>query len=666
MWVEFFAALLFVAAILYVPGYFQIRGLGLSRGAAVVCSPLILIAEYVLAGVVFALFGVHVPWFAVVAPSCLLSIVGLAALLMRRDRANGEGVIDLKILAAYALVGLIIVFFVYVRAMDGAASYAQIYDNAFHLNTVHRFADAGIFSILHVSIDGTLPDGAFGPLTFYPAAWHVVCALVCNALSIGAGVAENAVNVVFMGIVFPLSTCAFLSALFTNKKRVVVLGSLCSLAVGAYPWGMMTFGPLYSNMAAFALAGSLVYIFFEMTGEGLGVKRRILWCVMFAVGSVGVAATQPNAIFTVAVILAPLACLRIWRWFISHGKSIRTAYLFAGLSLVVFAGIWLALWASPMFHAVVVYPWPSFTTIYQAIANVLLLSLRAYPVQVVLGIVIVAGFVVVLRDKHARWIVPAYLFFCVSYVVAASTDGVLKTVLSGFWYNDSYRIAACISLTAIPLAAAGLDLIVEFALRAVKGGRRSVRLSGVVAAAVSVVFAVVTYAPSFSVADRFFVETPMGKAEAGLAWLADPGTRKYDPAESAFVEKVKRIVDNDSLILNFPYDGSVFSYGENDLNILYRSFGAAASDDYLTLTKGLAGVSGDDAVKNEIEDLGVGFVLLLDCFWPEKEGSVHEDLISGRESDWEGALALDESTPGFELVLSEGDMRLYRVTAVSS
>lgn len=666
MWSEFFAAMLFVIAILYVPGYFQIRGLGLSRGAAVVCAPLVSITEYVLVGAAFALAGVHVSWVAVVAPSCLLAIVSVVALLVRGERESDEGIIDLRILAVYALVGLIVVFFVYVRAMDGAASYAQIYDNAFHLNTVRRFADAGIFSILHVSIDGALPDGAFGPITFYPAAWHVVCALVCNALSIGAGVAENVVNVVFTGIVFPLSTCAFLSALFANKKRVVALGSLCTLAVGAYPWGMMTFGPLYSNMAAFALVGSLVYIFFEMTGEGQGAKRRALWCVVFVVGSIGVAATQPNAIFTAAVILAPLACLRIWRWLISHGRSSRTAYLVVGVSLVVFAGIWLALWASPMFHAVVVYPWPSFATVYQAVVNVLLLSLRAYPVQVVLGLVIIAGLVAVSKDKQARWAIPSYLFFCVSYVVAASTDGVLKTILSGFWYNDSYRIAACVALTAIPLAAAGLDLIVGFALRAVKGGERSVRLSGVVSVAVSVMFVAAVYAPSFSVADRYFVETPMGKAEAGLAWLADPGVRKYDPAESAFVEKAKRVVDDDSLILNFPYDGSVFSYGENGLNVLYRSFGAAASDDYLTLTKGLAGVSDDDAVKSEIEDLGVGYVLLLDCYWPEGEGSIHEDLITGRESDWEGMFALDESTPGFELVLSEGDMRLYRVTVVSS
>ena len=30
---------------------------------------------------------------------------------------------------------------------------------------------------------------------------------------------------------------------------------------------------------------------------------------------------------------------------------------------------------------------------------------------------------------------------------------------------------------------------------------------------------------------------------------------------------------------------------------------------------------------------------------------------------WSGIRAIDDSTPGFETVLSEGDMRLYRITA---
>lgn len=665
MWIEFFVAILFVVAILYMPGYFQLRSLGLSRGAAVVCSPLVAVAEYVLTGVVFALANMHVSWIAIVAPSFVLALAGFVYLLTRGEASSDRSIIDLKILPVYAFVGLIVVFFVYVRAMDGAASYAQIYDNGFHLSIVHRFADAGIFSILHTSIDGALPDDAFGQVSFYPAAWHVICALACNALSIGVGVAENAVNVVFMGIVFPLSTCAFLSALFSDNRRVVVLGSLCTLAIGAYPWGMMTFGPLYSNMAAFAFVGALVYVFFEMTEKGLGTKRRISWCVLFVVGSICVASSQPNAIFTVAIILAPLTCLRIWNWFLARGKSKRMAFCAVAGSLLLFAGIWVALWASPAFHEVVTYPWPSFASVSQAVANVFLLSLRAYPAQIILGIVVVVGFVSVAREKFARWIAFAHLFFCIAYVFAASTDGVLKSLLSGFWYNDSYRVAACVALTAIPLAAAGLNSIVGFALRITRGCGRSPRFGNVVTVVASLAFVAFAYAPSFSVADRYFVETPMGKAGAGLTWLADPAVRKYDPVESAFVEKVKQIVDDDSLILNFPYDGSVFSYSENDLRILFRSFGAAASNDYPVLTKGLAEISYNETVRSEVESLGVEYVLLLDCHWPESEGSVHEDLISGRESDWEGLIALSEDTPGFELVLSEGDMRLYRVIDAS-
>ena len=66
-------------------------------------------------------------------------------------------------------------------------------------------------------------------------------------------------------------------------------------------------------------------------------------------------------------------------------------------------------------------------------------------------------------------------------------------------------------------------------------------------------------------------------------------------------------------------------------------------------------------VQQAVSDFGAEYLLLLD--YQNENGS---GMYSGGydASDWQGVLSVTDETPGFEVVLSEGDMRLYRITAL--
>ena len=71
-------------------------------------------------------------------------------------------------------------------------------------------------------------------------------------------------------------------------------------------------------------------------------------------------------------------------------------------------------------------------------------------------------------------------------------------------------------------------------------------------------------------------------------------------------------------------------------------------------------MSTSQTVWNAVRESGVQYVLLLDC--GSGEGRTVSKLRY-EDADWEGIETINDETPGFTPVLSEGDMRLYRIDA---
>ena len=75
-----------------------------------------------------------------------------------------------------------------------------------------------------------------------------------------------------------------------------------------------------------------------------------------------------------------------------------------------------------------------------------------------------------------------------------------------------------------------------------------------------------------------------------------------------------------------------------------------------------ADAAADADVRSALGSVGADYVLVLD---DERVTADRAYLFTYDPALWQGILSIDADTPGFELVLSEGDMRLYRITAAA-
>ena len=248
-------------------------------------------------------------------------------------------------------------------------------------------------------------------------------------------------------------------------------------------------------------------------------------------------------------------------------------------------------------------------------------------------------------------------------IVNVSTDGVLKHYLTGFWYTDEFRVAAALAIAGIPLAVIGMYVF----CRILKGILAQFTLSNFEARGIAVVFAailfVANFMPSFNIPRFGDAVTGFGMVDDILTGGNSLATNQagFDKDEIAFSEEVKSIV-GDEKVLNFPYDGSAYAYAVCDLNVTNRKWYGYSDlhDDpeAVLIRSEVNTVASNAAVKSALEDSDISYLILLDQ--GNETGAGLYDSACDYDL-WTGILSVTDSTPGFDLVLSEGDMRLYKI-----
>ena len=140
------------------------------------------------------------------------------------------------------------------------------------------------------------------------------------------------------------------------------------------------------------------------------------------------------------------------------------------------------------------------------------------------------------------------------------------------------------------------------------------------------------------------------------------GESTFDAEEVAFAAQVKGIV-GDAKVLNFPYDGSLFAYGVSDLNVCNRTWGGyeGSTADMSLINTGVNRVAFDDDVKKALDNEGIRYLVLFDYGNETGEGLSFTEY---NPDCWTGVEGVTDQTDGFTLLLSSGDMRLYRIDSV--
>ena len=285
-------------------------------------------------------------------------------------------------------------------------------------------------------------------------------------------------------------------------------------------------------------------------------------------------------------------------------------------------------------------------------------------VQPFLSIVVLAGIIYTCKNKRYLWLSVAYAFALLSYLVSVSTDGVFKHVIAGFWYTDYHRLGAMAAFFAIPLAALGFSWMLKalkpWLGRILKGSSTDMN-AGLSLGMLLVLFAVCQFFPGN------MKLTEKADLTAGLTKIRSEVSARYSwdriltGEEDAFIKKVMGTIPENALVINVPSDGSCWSYGVEGINTYFRrsaNTGMSGAEDSKIIRTQLRDISTSDEVRSTVNRLDARYVLMLDEIASSNRTTTG---MRYKEENWAGIESIDENTPGFTLLMSEGDMRLYEI-----
>lgn len=672
MWFSFFLCILACVVVLYLPGFFLFRCFSLDRPTCVACAPLAGVAFVSLIPIANALLGIRSSVASVLLPLFAICLVPYFAwrIAKRGTAREVDGTWRWKMLVWYAAVGIVVCVYMFIKPLDGADSFYGRADNATHLNMVRYFIESGHWS----SLSPTTGDLAYEPdsFKFYPAGWHCLAALASMMAQADPIVAINATNAVISGLVYPLSMFALMDKLFGGSKLSIAIGAVASLAFACFPWSFFIKGPLVSNLLSYALLPATLALFIWYIRAGV----RSHWKGMLASGlicGVALALSQANALFCAYIFIGSYLSHRAFmRW--DTAKKRIPALLG---TVVLFVAVWFALMQVPYLASIVNFDdhgGLNFTPVESIFATLTLELYANQPPQLLLALVSFVGIIAALRAKRL-WLIFPPLYMLVAYGVSRCTDAYIRSILCGFWYNDPWRMADCAAIFLGPIVVFGLTAIIRFVVRIARRIRSrslsesnrtkgSLTTTRAVSIVVLVLFVAINFFPTFpNPATHKREYTPFGFMRDRIAReYSTDRDHVYSAKEKEFVERVKEAIPEDALVINSPEDGSFLAYGVNDLNTYLRHYSVASlTDDAEVIRKRLADLATDPEVQQAVNNTSAQYVLLLDQGISPDEGKWLMQTNEKTLARWDGINRITDDTPGFETVLADDDMRLYKI-----
>jgi hypothetical protein len=655
-WVEAVPAALVGCAWLVLPGLAFAYALGLRSVAAWGTAP---VASVALVGLTAVLAGkVGVAWSPTlpIAVAAVVAIaIGVAALLLRRrfpvvreadPRAVGVGA------TAGLLGGLVLGAVAIVRGFGRPDNLSQTYDALFHYNVVALILDTRDGSSLTVSNFGT--PGT--PASFYPAAWHDFVSLVVTSTGVGIPAAANLLSAVVAVVLWPLSCVLLARQIFGRSPGALAVTGVLSVGFAAGPWGLLGFGVLWPNALGMAMMPAGLAVLLSLTGlardDALG--RRRSW-VLLAVVLVAATFAHPGALFGLIVLgVFPVghALLRRVRRLGREDRAWRgAAEVLAAAAVLGAAWYWTATTPNPTFKNAREIHWPPFETPSAAVGEVLLNATNGREALWLLSAVVLAGVFASLQVAEHRWLVPAYAATGFLFVAAAALNRPDTRKFVGYWYNDSYRLAAMLPVTAVPLAVAGiLYLTGKIVARVPDAPRTPAWLTRMAGSATAVALLLVALLAGLTRG----LYVPDRTDRLAVQYLRPPpGDVLASSAQRDFLTSIGPRIPAGSVVANNPWDGSGMLWALADRRPLFPHFTAPATADQTYLAWHLSDAATDPEVCRTARKLNVDYLLIGDAeFWPGDP----------RRYNYPG-FADPLSRSGFQLVAAEGGRKLYRISA---
>jgi hypothetical protein len=660
-WIEAAPIALVGAAWLLLPGAVITYALGLRSVAAWALAPLVAVATVAVTATLAGKLGIS--WsvgLQLGVSVAVAALVGAAAFVLR-GRFSVTREPDPRPVSLAVAGGLLPAFVLgavtIVRGFGRAENLSQTYDALFHYNAVAMILDTNDGSSLTLGGLGS-PDA---PPSFYPAAWHDLAALLVGTTGTTIPVAANMLCAAIAVVVWPLSCVLLARQIFGRSAAALAITGVLSIGFTAFPWGLLGFGVLWPNALGLAIAPAALAVTLSLTGmakeDALGRGRAWL---LLPVAALAAALAHPNVLFSLIVLsLFPVGARlvkRAWR-LRRDARSWRGAVEVVAV-LVVLAAVWYwtATTANPVFAGVRSMYWPPFETPSMAVGEIVLNATNGANALWLLSAIVLVGVVASLRVFEQRWLVAGHAATGFLYLLTASINRPDTQKFTGYWYNDSFRLAAMLPITGVPLAVAGILFITKKIADSVAARERPWRDRVAGSRWVSVTGIAVVLAVTVAGLTKGMYVPDRTARFADEYQSPPPGETLADARLQAFFARVRDQIPDGSVVANNPWDGSGLLWALADRKTLFPHFSVPTNADQRYLALHLDTAATDPKVCQAANRLRVDFLLI---------GNVRFRPSDTRALDYPG-LTDPYSTTGFELVAADGKIKLYRLTACAA
>lgn len=650
---QFLLSFFVILILLFIPPFIVLKSWKFEKIAALCVAPVISMCLYPTLGLLYSIIGMPASSFTICVSVVLFTIILTAIGIYKTHNNNFD--LHQKERSAftpstycllYILVGMVIGGFLFASSFGGFDSIMQSYDNIFHYNLIRHFQESTDWSSLHASlypIEGdhqTYPVSSSFIGTYYPSSWHILCAITMQLAGTSLQSVVNASVFTFSSVVFPLGSYLLISTLF-RKSSTIICGAFMTSAFACFPWGLITYYPLFPNLISTALVPAAAGFLIITMNSKNDLHKRIMKGAGFAlICLLSFFFTQPNAVFTLLILLLPFFARVAYQESKAHLR--KESHIAPFFITILFCSTAVALWVLafnlPMMRDVVSYYWDPIASPANELLGIATLNYIGLAPQYILAAILLIGIpALFIKQKKEAWIAFSYLISVfVLFIATTQSDTYLKHFISGFWYTDYHRIAALVSICAIPIATIGLDclynLIATVIGNLLNNKRTSKTISDVV---VAFLILMMFLSPNPNDSNNAFYELQKKGKER-----VEQNQAFYSSDEQTFIEKIKETVLPDELILNNPFDGSALAYAFDDLNVYYRYV-----HEY-----GVDSVKGADPLYDP--DFNAQYYLTLGDSTPLKQY---------QSNDWQLLESIDESTSGFDVILEDGNMKLYKI-----
>lgn len=649
-WLGVLPGIIAMAAVFTLPGYAVLRALGVRGLVGWGAAPAMTAGMAGIGAVVLDWVGL--PWSlaSFVASTAVAVVVamgisvGLGTFRTSPVRVAGQRVLARRergwLAATWALGGGLLAAAM-MTGMRSANQPAQAWDSVYHVNAVWFIKDTGNGS----SLGGLAPMYGDTIAPYYPSVWHSLVAISPGFEFVTQ--AANASSIVIGSFIWIGGLVALARVVWPGQALPMVLVPVLAATYVTFPAiavSMLGVWPYALSVAC--IPGTLALLISALRKE-LSPRVHTTYAIGVLGASTGVVLSHGSGLFSLAVLAIPLGTVLVARQAVRYWK--RGHQFKVGVTLIAaiatsVALSWLILTSAPV-ASIVSYQRGGQNSYLPGLGSLLIDHplIYVYDIQAVNAastVLMVAGVVLCLRTKHARWLIVALLVTATLTLLAAGPPDNPARVLAGFWYTQASRINQILLIPVLMLGAGGAAWLARSLSR-----WRRVPLT---AAAVVVMVALGSLTFGF----RWSMQTQV-MASTYSTWPIAWGTM-LEEKEIAMVDRAATVLPDDAVVLGEPTAGSPYLLARSGVEVVYPQLTPiAGSPERLLLAEKFSSWQFDPEVCEAVRSLGVTHVYA--------DGLTFADGGKWQE-ETAGLRRIRTDLPGFERVDSGGKASIWRFT----